>query len=70
MPHLLARANETVLETQRLRREGRALRMEAAILASTLGQTVRGSTVTAEGRAHSPGPDQQGSAAHVANRQR
>lgn len=40
MVHLLARANEALLEAQRLRQEGRVLRLEAAIRASELGQTI------------------------------
>jgi hypothetical protein len=41
MPHLIARANEAVLEAQCLRREGRALRREAAMRASELGETIQ-----------------------------
>jgi hypothetical protein len=59
MPHLLARANEAVLETQRLRHEGRALRMEAAIRASELGETILRATRAAEKRERELGPDLQ-----------
>ena len=48
MSDLLARANEAVLEAQWLRDEGRALRMEAAIRASELGETILRATRTAE----------------------
>jgi hypothetical protein len=41
MPYLLARASEVALETQQLRRVGRALRLQAAISASELGRTVQ-----------------------------
>jgi hypothetical protein len=48
MPYLLARANEAVLKAQWLRHEGRALRMEAAIRASELGETIVRATRTAK----------------------
>ena len=40
MPELIAKANQVILESQFLRREGRSLRFEAAVLASELGQTI------------------------------
>jgi hypothetical protein len=41
MPELIAKANQAILEAQCLRREGRSLRFEAAVLASQLGQTIQ-----------------------------
>jgi hypothetical protein len=58
MPHLLARANEALLEAQCLRREGRALRIEAATRASALGKTILRSAVTVETRKQPVDPDQ------------
>jgi hypothetical protein len=40
MQELISKANEAILESQCLRREGRSLRIEASMLASRLGQTV------------------------------
>jgi hypothetical protein len=40
MQELIARANQAILEAQWLRREGRSLRFEAAVLVSQLGQTI------------------------------
>jgi hypothetical protein len=40
MPDLIAKANQTILEAQWLRREGRSLRFEASVLANQLGETV------------------------------
>jgi hypothetical protein len=40
MPELIARANQTILEAQWLRSQQRALRSEANVLASRLGETV------------------------------
>lgn len=40
MQELIAKANQVILESQFLRREGRSLRFEAAALASELGQTI------------------------------
>jgi hypothetical protein len=59
MPHLLARANEAVLEAQWLRQQGRALRMEAVILASELGETILRATRAAEIRKPRLAVDQQ-----------
>jgi hypothetical protein len=59
MPHLLARANEAVLEAQWLREQGRALRMEAAIRASALGETIVRATRVTEKRERELGPDLQ-----------
>lgn len=41
MLELIAMANQAILESQMLRREGRSLRFEASILAGQLGQTIR-----------------------------
>jgi hypothetical protein len=70
MPHLLARANEVLLEAQWLRREGRALRLEAAMLASELGETILRATGPAENRGAVHGPDQQIAATPFEDRQR
>jgi hypothetical protein len=40
MAELIAKANQAILQSQCLRKEGRALRVEASVLASQLGQTV------------------------------
>lgn len=40
MQELIAKANQAILESQYLRREGRSLRLEASVLASQLGQTI------------------------------
>jgi hypothetical protein len=40
MPELIAKANQAILEAQRLRREQRSLRLEANVLASRLGETI------------------------------
>jgi len=40
MPELIAKANQVIMETRWLRREGRSLRFEAAVLASELGATI------------------------------
>jgi hypothetical protein len=40
MPELIAKANQAILESQHLRREGRSLRFEASVRASQLGQTI------------------------------
>ena len=70
MPHLLAKANEALLEAQWLRREGRALRLEAAMLANELGETILRATRPAENRGAVHGPDQQSTAAPFEDRQR
>lgn len=53
---LIARANEVMLEAQRLRREGHVLRREAAIRASELGKTIVRAATAAESRDHASGP--------------
>lgn len=40
MQELIAKANQAILESQYLQREGRSLRVQASILASQLGRTV------------------------------
>lgn len=40
MPELITKANEAILESHYLRREGRSLRLEATVLARELGRTV------------------------------
>jgi hypothetical protein len=40
MQELISKANQAILEAQWLRQEGRALRFEASVLASQLGETV------------------------------
>jgi hypothetical protein len=40
MPELIAKANQAILEAQLLRKEGRSLRLEAAVRASQLGETI------------------------------
>jgi hypothetical protein len=40
MEELIAKANQVILESQCLRREGRSLRFEASVLASLLGETI------------------------------
>jgi hypothetical protein len=40
MPELIAKANQAILQAQWLRREGRSLRLEAAVLASELGAAI------------------------------
>jgi hypothetical protein len=40
MQELIAKANQAILESQMLRREGRSLRFEATVRASELGQTI------------------------------
>lgn len=40
MPELIAKANQVILESRYLQREGRSLRFQASILASQLGQTL------------------------------
>jgi antirestriction protein ArdC len=59
MPHLLARANEAMLEAQWLRHKGRALRMEAAIRAGELGDTIVRAASTGEKHRPASGVDQQ-----------
>jgi hypothetical protein len=40
MQELISKANQVILEAQWLRQEGRALRFEASVLASRLGETI------------------------------
>ena len=40
MPELIAKANQAILEARWLRRQGRALRSEAAVLVSELGARI------------------------------
>jgi hypothetical protein len=40
MEELIARADQVILESRCLRREGRSLRFEASVLASQLGETI------------------------------
>ncbi|HUN96142.1 MAG TPA: hypothetical protein VMU69_07880 [Bradyrhizobium sp.] len=41
MQELISKANKAILEAQWLRQEGRALRLEASVLASRLGETIQ-----------------------------
>jgi len=41
MQELISKANQAILESHCLRREGRSLRLEAAVLANELGRTIR-----------------------------
>ena len=54
MEELVARANQTILETHRLRQEGRSLRLEAAVLAGKLGETIMRGYKAAEKTPRSP----------------
>lgn len=48
MEELLAKANQAILEAQLLRQEGSSLRVEAAVLAGKLGETLMRAHKTVE----------------------